>query len=59
MADSVWDQLFGKSLIDKEDGKEISVPSSSLDGKHVAVYFSAHWWVLLACYPDSNPRLLT
>ena len=47
MAESVWDQLFGKSLIDKEEGKQKSIPSSSLDGKHVAVYFSAHWCVLL------------
>eukprot|EP00775_Hariotina_reticulata_P011953 gene11953-12096_t len=40
-----WYKLFGSVLLDKDaNGQQISVPVDELLlGKHVAVYFSAHW----------------
>lgn len=37
-------QLLGDRLLIKSDGNEQSQPVSSLEGKYVAIYFSAHWF---------------
>lgn len=45
-----WTSLFAQKLIDKGAGSEpTEMPvDEALQGKHVGLYFSAHWWVGLA-----------
>lgn len=38
-----WNDLFADKLVGKKEDKQVSVPVSDLSGKHVGVYFSAHW----------------
>jgi hypothetical protein len=39
-----WQPLLADKLVGKDaKGKLITLPTSSLNGKHVLVYFSAHW----------------
>ena len=42
-----WTSLFAQKLIDKGgEGEPIEVfADDALKGKHVGLYFSAHWWV--------------
>jgi hypothetical protein len=36
--------LLGDTLLVHKDGHMIEVPTSTLNGKTVGVYFSAHWY---------------
>lgn len=41
-----WGALFADTLLDKQGGQQVPVPvQAALQGKHVALYFSAHWCV--------------
>jgi hypothetical protein len=52
-----WYKLFGSVLLDKDaNSQQISVPvDEALLGKHVAVYFSAHWCALMASLLAATP----
>lgn len=39
-----WRSLFADRLVENRGGKQVEVAvDEALKGKHVAVYFSAHW----------------
>jgi hypothetical protein len=39
-----WRSLFADKLVENKGSKQIEVPvDEALKGKHVALYFSAHW----------------
>lgn len=38
-----WSQIFGDRLLSKKGDKVVQVPTADLAGKHVGIYFSAHW----------------
>jgi hypothetical protein len=40
--------LLGDTLLVHKDGKMVEFPTSSLNGKTVGIYFSAHWYAVCA-----------
>jgi hypothetical protein len=39
-----WRSLFADKLVENKGSKQVEVPvDEALKGKHVALYFSAHW----------------
>ena len=54
-----WKPLLADRLVGKDkDGKIVTVPTSSLVGKHVLVYFSAHWCVVCGRWGIAGGRVL-
>jgi hypothetical protein len=42
--DFSWRSLFADKLVENKGSKQVEVPvDEALKGKHVALYFSAHW----------------
>jgi hypothetical protein len=46
-----WEQVLGKKLVRSagEGAVEVVDTATALKGKHVGLYFSAHWWVVSEC----------